>query len=219
MRKYISILLTISILTVCVIGTACAEDFQLRNGILFGDTLEIIKQKETLPFKSITDDNLKAWFGNGKISGIDGQVRFDFDEETGKMKEMLYAFDTTDNKEFVDSDYEKLKNGLLRKYGTPLGNTGGKINLITGEAFDYAALLIYLYQYIKGDGDFRDYEEWIVKCDGYNVKIDLVSYYYRDKDYNYTYQNLISYHYYTDEDALNAIQQKQEENDTVDSDL
>ena len=58
-----------------------------------------------------------------------------------------------------------------------------------------------------------------MKSNGYNVKIDLVSYYYRDKDYNYYYENVVSYHYYTDEDLIDAINEKQEENDAIDNDL
>ena len=53
----------------------------------------------------------------------------------------------------------------------------------------------------------------------YKVKIDLVSYYYRDSDYNYSYGNLVSYHYYTDDDYDNAVQEKMEENAAVDNDL
>ena len=41
----------------------------------------------------------------------------------------------------------------------------------------------------------------------------------RDKDYDYTYYNNISYHYYTDEDYLNALQEKQDENAAIDNDL
>ena len=30
----------------------------------------------------------------GTIAGMDGSVRFDFDEETGKLTDMLYDFDS-----------------------------------------------------------------------------------------------------------------------------
>lgn len=59
----------------------------------------------------------------------------------------------------------------------------------------------------------------IVEADGYKVKIDLISYYYRTKEYDYSYKNAVSYHYFTDEDYQNAIQEKKDENAIVDNDL
>lgn len=219
MKKSISFIFIVSVFLTCFFVTAHADDFQLRNGIIFGDTLDIVKQKETLPYKKSNESNVKVWFGDGKISGIDGQVRFDFSEDTGELIDMLYSFASSEKKDFVDNDYSKLQSGLIRKYGSPLNNPNGKLNIITGPAFEYSSTVIVLFQYIKGDGDIRDYDEWIVHCDGYNVKIDLVSYYYRDKDYKYTYANLLSYHYFTDDDSINALKQQQEEIETIDNDL
>jgi len=47
----------------------------------------------------------------------------------------------------------------------------------------------------------------------------LISYYYRKKEYDYSYKNAVSYHYFTDEDYQNAIQEKKDENAIVDNDL
>ena len=218
MKKFVPLLI-LSFVLICLVGNAIGDEFQLRNGINFGDTLDVIKQKETMDFESVTDDNTMAWFKGGKIGGIDGQVRFGFKDGTGKLTDMLYAFDKKEEKDYVDSEYSKLKNSLVRKYGDAIGNSGGSLHIITGDAFDYSATIIMLYQYIKGAGDFRDYDEWVVYCDDYNVKIDLVSYYYRTKDYDYSYQNLISYHYFTNNDYLDAIKEKQDENDAIDNDL
>ena len=218
MKQIISILLTAILLLGCCVS-ALAEEFQLRNGIMFGDTLEAVKSKETLTIQSSSVDKTNnVWF-DGKIAGMDGSVRFDFDEETGKLTEMLYSFKTRSTKDSVDSEYSTLYQSLVRKYGNPLGNTGGNMHLITGEAIESAATIIALYMIIGGTGDFRDYDEWIVDCGSYNVKIDLISYYYRTKDYDYTYGNKLSYHYYTNEDYLSAIQDKLNENAAIDNDL
>ena len=72
---------------------------------------------------------------------------------------------------------------------------------------------------IKMEDNFRDYDEWIVDCGSYKVKIDLVCYYLRDNNYDYTYSNNVSYHYYTDADYLNALLEKINENAAVDNDL
>lgn len=222
MKKTASFLLSL-LMFVCLFGNVVAdEDFQLHNGIVFGDTLEIVKSKEegTLTIQSGSVDKINnVWF-DGTIAGMDASVRFDFNEETGFLTDMLYDFKRSSYKDSIDSDYTKLYNSLSRKYGTPLGNTGGSLYVITGEAINNFATTVALYKYLlKGDGDVRDYDEWIVKSNGYNVKIDLVSYYYRDKDYNYYYANNVSYHYYTDEDLIDALNEKQEENDAMDNDL
>ncbi len=214
----------ISIVLVCIlflgcINVAAAEEFQLRNGIHFGDDLETVKSKETLPIRnSSKDDTNDVWF-DGKIAGIEGSVRYTFDEENKGLIDMQYSFDSNSNKDFIDSGYSTLYNSLVRKYGKPLGNTGGNFDMITGSAFDSCVQTIALYMYLSGTGDLRDYDEWIVECDGYNVKIDLISYYRRSKDYDYYYQNVMSYHYFTDQDRLDAINKKMEENAAVDNDL
>jgi len=218
MKRVTSLVLVCILLFGCLSG-AIAEDFQLRNGIQFGDDLETVKSKETLTIQDgSTDKTNKVWF-DGKIAGIEGSVRYDFDEETGKLIEMLYIFDETTSKDTVDSNYTTLYQSLVRKYGNPLGNTGGSIYTIIGSVFEYWALHKWLTELLDGKNDYRDYDEWIVNCDGYNVKIDLVSWYDRDSSFNYTYTNGISYHYYTDEDLLNKIQEKMDENAAVDSDL
>ena len=169
--------------------------------------------------QSGSEENIgKVWF-EGTIAGMEGAVRFDFDAETGKLTDMLYSFKTKGDKDSVDNDYETLKRSLIRKYGTPIGNTGGTLELITGPAIDNGMLINSIYKMIEGDGNYRDYDEWVVKSNGYNVKIDLFSYYYRTKDYDYSYGNNLSYHYYTDADYEKALTEKQEENAAVDNDL
>ena len=218
MKRIISIALVCILFFGCI-NVAVVEEFQLRNGIHFGDDLETVKCKETLTIQnSSKEETNNVWF-DGKIAGIQGSVRYDFDEETGKLIEMQYTFNSRSIKDTVDSEYSTLYQSLVRKYGNPLGNTGGSLNLITGSAITDSATLIVLFQMIGGTGDFRDYDEWIVNCGSYNVKIDLISYYVRTKDYDYTYGNMISYHYYTDTDYLNAIQEKLDENAVVDNDL
>ena len=126
MKRIITIMLAFILLMSCF-NAAVAEEFQLRNGIHFGDDLDTVKSKETLTIQSssVEKDN-NVWF-EGKIAGMDGDIRFDFDEETGKLIDVLYVFDSKTNKDSVDSDYSTLYKGLVRKNGTPLGNTGGTI--------------------------------------------------------------------------------------------
>lgn len=217
MKKWICLFVA---MILCLAGSALAEneDFQLRNGIVFGDTLDIVKEKETLT--DLTRENESNLQYKGTIAGIDGSVEYYFDEENGKLVDMVYTFESYDSKDLMNSDYSKLSNSLLRKYGTSLGNTGGDLYLVTGKAFEKFGAFVGMYIYLlKGNGDYVDYDEWIIKCGDYNVKIDLVSAYARDKSYNYFYKINLSYHYYTDADYMDEVQKKQEENAAVDNDL
>ena len=51
------------------------------------------------------------------------------------------------------------------------------------------------------------------------MKIDLISYYYRDSDYEYSYFCDLSYHMYTDQEFADEIQKKRDEQNEVDDDL
>ena len=217
MKKTILLLLTAMIVFSC--QHCLAEDFVLRNGILFGDSFDTIKQKETLTFYSEEDDKSELQY-KGKIAGIDGRVFYYFDIETGKLTDMLYKFDSESSKDPIDADYSTLYSSLVRKYGTPLGNTGGSLNIITGKAIESGAGYIGFYKYLlNGDGNYRDYDEWIVETDDGSVKIDLFSFYVRSKDYDYYFYNYLSYHYFTIDDLANALQEKIDENTAIDNDL
>ena len=120
MKRVTSLVLVCILLFGCLSG-AIAEDFQLRNGIQFGDDLETVKSKETLTIQDgSTDKTNKVWF-DGKIAGIEGSVRYDFDEETGKLIEMLYIFDETTSKDTVDSNYTTLYQRILYRLLLQIG--------------------------------------------------------------------------------------------------
>ncbi len=149
-------------------------------------------------------------------------VGFYFDDD-GKLTGMCYSFSDDSgvtSRSACDSAYEKLTDGLKRKYGNPLGNTGGSIHLISGPAFERFGLWLALTALIDTwTSDYYDYDEWIVDTDDGHVKIDIVSYYYRNSDYDYSYYVDLSYHFYTDQDLQDKIDEKRQERDAVDNDL
>jgi len=198
--------------------SAFAEGFVLRSGITFGDTMEDILAKEkTLTRKDETSNEFK-----GSIAGFDdAYCNFRFDDDN-KLKSMKYYFGDEINTSQSDanSTYKTLKESLVRKYGSPVGNTGGTLELIYGPAVEDFALLMAVAAYVDGyKVDYIDYDEWIVKCDDYNVKIDLMSYYWRDDDYKYSYTVALSYHMYTDAEYDAKLQEKRNEREAVDNDL
>ena len=89
-----------------------------------------------------------------------------------------------------------------------------------GPAIEKMALVVYLLGALDGyKGDYIDYDEWIVESGNYNVKIDLISYYYRNKEYEYSYFIDLSYKMFTDEELDQEIKEKQQKRDEVDNDL
>ena len=217
MKKFVGFL-TAAILCLSLVTMGFAdEDFTLRNGILFGDTMEELLAKETTLIRESDDSN---WF-KGKIAGYsNSRCGFYFDEDE-RLKSMDYDFsESCTSRDTTNDVYKKLYQSLVRQYGKPEGNTGGTVELITGPAIDRMALYVYLLGALdKNDGDYYDYDEWIIDCDSYNVKIDLISYYWRNSDYEYQYFVDLSYHMYTDEEYYEKIQEKQTEQNEVDDDL
>ena len=220
MKRLIGLLLCVCMLAAGW-NVAFAEEgspFELRNGIHFGDTIDEIVEKETTLTRTSEDSNSF----DGRIAGYDNaECTFTFDDNGG-LEDMHYAFGTEvcDSRDALEDVYKTLGQSLIRKYGSPIGNTGGSCELITGSAMSNMGLIVGLIGTMDGfDGDYIDYDEWIVDAENGHVKIDLVGYYYRDSDYDYYYYVDLSYKFYTDEEYDAAVQEKQAEREEVDNDL
>ena len=215
-RSLLSVFIALCLL-LCDPASADSE-FKLRNGILFGDTMETILEKETT-LKRESEDS--QWF-KGRIAGYEGaECGFILDDD-GKLADMTYSFgdDVCTSRDSMNEVYKTLFSSLNRLYGKPIGNTGGTTHLITGNAIDRMSIFVYLLGSLDGySADYTDYDEWIVDCDEYHVKIDLISYYYRDSNYNYSYRVDLSYHRFTDEDLQKAMDEKNGKQQEVDNDL
>lgn len=218
MKKWVAILMALLLMTNLLTAASAAGDFELRQGIRFGDTMETILLKEKV---LVRESDTSNWF-NGRIAGYDdAQCGFYFDDD-GRLTGLDYSFKkaTCETRSDTTAVYETIYDSLVRQYGTPIGNTGGSIELITGPAIDRMLLWVYLLGALDGfDADYIDYDEWVVDCDGYHVKIDLISYYYRDSSYEYSYFVDVSYHRYTDADYEAAVNEKRQERQEVDDDL
>lgn len=215
MKSRLFSVVAVFMLVLCLTVPAFADEFTLRSGIHFGDTIEDIVAKETTLTRTSETSNSFT----GKIAGIsDSTCDFVFDDNNGLIS-MVYEFDCF-SKDILNTNYKTLYDSLVRKYGKAEGNTGGNCELITGPAITRMALWVYLFGELDGwSADYYDYDEWIVDCDNYHVKVDLVSYYYRNSDYEYTYTIDLSYHKYTDADYQEALNDKKNEQEEVDNDL
>lgn len=226
MKKLSLLLLALVILGFSVCCAEAGTSFSLRSGIEFGDTKEEVFAKETTlkggysdPFSIFTSDI--AYSFTGKIAGYSDAVCTFFFNETDQLVSMNYSFDDAcSSRDRTNDIYKTLYQSLTRKYGNSIGNTRGTCELITGPAFN--RMLLYMYGFDSSDGsssDCIDFDEWIVDVDNDHVKIDLVSYYWRDNKYNYNYKIDLSYHFYTEAEYQDAINKKHAEREEVDNDL
>ena len=161
---------------------------------------------------SITTENLT-------LAGISGSyIVYKFDANK-VLREVDYYFRSSSYKDTIDNDYDNVNEGLIRKYGKPLGYSGGSSYIFTGSALEGAALVAYLFAYLDGYGDLRDYDEWDVDAGDYHVKIEQVEYYYGSSYSDITYSHRMSYTYFTDEDLADELDAKWADQAAVDGDL
>lgn len=234
MKKIISLLL-VSIMLLSISGIA--EEFTLRNGICFGDTMEEVLEKESFAIDEMDDgtDEEEAASSDddddedefpyyietveGTVAGISGSyIKYNFDADK-TLREVIYYFDSNSSKDLSDSDYDSVQKGLIRKYGSPLGYSNGDCYIVSGAAIESAVISAYLWEMMGGYGDIRNYDEWDVDTGEYHVKIELAQYYWGNSYSELLYCNQMSYTYFTDADLEAAKAEKQEAREAVDNDL
>lgn len=233
--KKIVIMISI-IMAILLPLSAVAEEFTLRNGIHFGDTMEEVLAKETVGISHIEDgsestedsdkeseDDDPPTYSirteNTTLAGIDdSHITYYFDAEK-TLREVVYYFGDTKLADSSDSNYESVNGGLKRKYGAPLGNSNGSCYIVTGEAIEHAVTITYILSTYGGVGDIRDYDEWVIDNGDYSVKIDHVQFYQGSSYSNMSYSHVLGYKYFTDADVEDEQNQKREQQAVVDSDL
>lgn len=188
MKKLVSLLLVS--MMVLLTASATAEEFSLRNGIQFGETMEDVLAKETFEIDEIDDgsdaedetdtESEYPYFirtVEGTVAGIsDSYILYKFDAEK-TLREVIYYYKSRSDRDSSDSDYKSLYNGLVRKYGAALGYSNGSCYIVMGSAIVDAASIAYLYEELGRYGDLRDYDEWSIDSGEYHVKIELAQYY------------------------------------------
>lgn len=238
MKRLICVI--VAILLAFSMSSALAEGFTLRNGIVFGDSMEDVLAKETLEVDEIedgSDEEASATTDNddsddetdhpywittceGTVAGIDNSyIKYNFDADK-MLREVIYYFETYSSKDTSDSDYETINNGLIRKYGSPLGYSNGDCYIFTGAALESAVISAYIFSdLLDGYGDIRDYDEWDVDTGDYHVKIEQVQFYYGSSYSELKYAHQMSYTYFTDDELQAEKDAKRESQEAVDNDL
>ena len=238
MKRLISII--VAILLVISSSTAMADEFTLRNGIAFGDSMEDVLTKETLEVDTIEDGSEEDSSAStedddsedevaypyyfttclGAVAGIDDSyIKYNFDANK-TLREVIYYFESYSSKDFSDSDYEKINDALIRKYGSPLGYSNGDCYIFMGAAIESAAITAYLFSdLLDAYGDLRDYDEWDVDTGDYHVKIEQAQYYCGSSYSEITYRHMMSYTYFTDDELQAEKDAKRESQEAIDNDL
>ena len=188
------------------INFSLAEEFTIHAGTKFGDTREEVMAKETLLY---CGENGKDGISfRGTVAGFDNsKVYYNFDDNV-KLIEVYYGFNSYDgsrSSRTIQNIYETLLDGLTQKYGNEItdkdyikyGIPSWALNICNTSPTE--SRRIY------------DLNVWIVPCDGYNVKIELIRTMDRDC--------FLSYLPYTDEMAKDAEKLYRDKQNKINDDL
>lgn len=219
-KRLVSCLLAMVMAAMMVLTASAEDDFTLRNGVQFGDTMDQVRAKETLGWDTTQCTDTTLWTMKGTVAGIgDVQIAYFFDEN-GKLTEVKWELPSRDYADSSDLDYEKLYKAFVQKYGSTLGYTGGDCYIITGKALEGAATMYLLYDMFDMYGDMRDYAEWDHEFgEDDHVKIEIAQFVCGESYLEAQYFIFVGYKYFTDADLQNAMNEKQEENQAVMDDI
>lgn len=224
MEKFFAVLLACMLLLSGV--SACAEGFSLRNNISFGDTMDEVHSKEELLIKEI-DNQVEAdeeypyslTTQNGTVAGVENSyIVYNFDNNE-QLREVVYWLKESSNADRIDAQYRSINEGLVRKYGDALGNKDGSTYAVVGSAIDLTSYTVSLMKALGGPAGIRDYDEWVVSGNDYNVKIEQVEFYLGASRSDVKYQQVLSYTFFTDASIKDAVAEYMDKQSQIDADL
>ena len=207
-------------------STASAEDFTLRNGIKFSDSMSDVISKETLGISSSTEkgfsDTPRVVITNkGEIAGIiNSHIEYYFDSNN-QLKMVFYIFpDVPASLEHINIDYfNSINDALMSKYGEPRSQNPDDAFILTSINYNSASILTKMTSSTGGYGVFEHYAEWIVNCGEYKVKIEHIEFCMGKSYSEAESSHIISYLYFTDADVEAAAQEKLDKLNAIASDL
>ncbi|MBR6954685.1 MAG: hypothetical protein IKH77_06585 [Clostridia bacterium] len=177
-----------------------SRQFELRNGIHFGEKIDTVISKETLTQKSVNDERTTVVY-EGTVAGYDNtEVYFSFDGKNNGLDELLYWFVPHSQSE-CDSQYNALFENLQMKYGTPLSESDPRASLYQGNATkELTAKVDFFRNYLGKRGEIRNSAGWLIEKGGECIKIEIVSCQVMG-NYAYDFEIRISYTYFS-KDAI-----------------
>ena len=132
MKRLFSILLVLSLMAICLLGSALADEFTVHSGVKFGMTVDEVVAAETAAgfnpeiknenqagndrFYNCEDKHLTTQFVevDGQIAGQnDSSVIYHFNKTDGRLNSSVYEF-------YISPDtFNILRENLIKKYGEP----------------------------------------------------------------------------------------------------
>lgn len=201
MKRLFSIIMLLLMITTISV----AEEFTLRNGIIFGDSMDTVRQKETIAIDEEMSDAVELKTQNGVVAGFeDTTIYYTFDDN--QLIDIWWRI-SMPSKDDMGSAYQMLKESLSEKYGKPLGNKDGVYHPVHGTATQFrndpaGSELRALLGWKAG---ILEYDEWVYEyAEGKSMKIELVQdYLTMNGETDYTL--FVSYTYF-ESDIIDAVQ-------------
>lgn len=208
MKRSIGLLILIMMLVVSL-STACADEFVLRNGINFNDTIDDVLSKETVPFATIDREGGTLKTEEGQISNIFGTyVEYSF--EDGKLEAMYYRYPAFGMEMMTAGCYDLINEALVDKYGKALNEKTAETVIKRG-CHSADAFIAYF-----SDGYVCDSDEWFIESKDYNVKIEHIFYY---NGASKEYEHDLSYVLVTNDEIQSIEDEKKKNKDNLGSQL
>lgn len=212
------------------------DDFELRKGIRFGDTVDEVKQKETIEFEDLSEYGFEEKEDEegyliintleDEIMGIDGSI-IHYKFKDGSLVDMQYAFGEDESSSSCNGNYDVLLTSLIKKYGNPIdkANKTSSIPITTSAIDDMLSItenngMEVLGATIENELNIEDIDEWLLYYDNYGVKIDLVKF---NAYYSFLgetkYKVKIGYRYIDEEELNNYVNDVIDYNNELENDL
>lgn len=210
-----------SVMAAGEISGSSEEQFSFRNGIHFGDTVEVVWEKEEKLTPDTTYGETNVF--KGEIAGYkDATCIYFFEGDNNGMSDVYYSFDKKsgiNSRDALTAAYDKLNESLVRQYGEPLGFEDGNFYLFKGRAIDLMILDLGIFSFVSKENGFLAYDEWIVEYPTEKVKIDETAFYYTDYKGDKVYHLLVSYTPFNDETLTSLIESAEAKQSSIDDDL
>ncbi len=119
MKNFLLVILVI-VFFLPVLASGEQTTFSYRNDIKFGDTIAEVKGKESISPES--EDKGFLYYGKMVLSTI-GNSGINYNFSDGKLTRIIVDYNQNyggyDNVNNRNAEYEKINDGLIRKYGKP----------------------------------------------------------------------------------------------------
>lgn len=220
----------------------------LHSGVMFGDTIEAIKAKESgepseeREYLSLNDiltqyntESYKRGFGSGRfinyslryknmnVAGFDDcDIEYCTDID-GHLTDMVYIISEESwiSDEKIEA-FDPLYQNLKEKYGQPTSHDDDQFMMITGKSMEGHACAYITNNYLGSICSLRQYEEWLVPYSNDYMKIELCEEYLAPypTDRSMFFKTVyLSYSYVSADEVNEARNKVQEEKVAVYDDL